>query len=160
MMNGANFCTKINFFLGISIDGPKEFHDFYRLDHSVAGTFEKVVHGIEKCKEYQVEFNTLTLLNAKNIEYPEKIFNFLIELGVKFMQFIPCVEIDPETQEIADFSITPEQYGEFLCKIFDLWSQITGRTKLVSAILTRFCRTVSQNIILFAHMIDYAGNIL
>jgi len=117
----CKFLGENNFLLGISIDGPKEFHDFYRLDHSGAGTFEKVVQGIEKCKEYKVEFNTLTLLNAKNIEFPEKIFNFLTKLGVKFMQFIPCVEIDPDTKEIADFSITPEQYGVFLCKIFDLW---------------------------------------
>ncbi len=117
----CKFLHENNFLLGISIDGPKEFHDIYRLDHSGAGTFEKVVHGIEKCKEYEVEFNTLTLLNAKNIEYPEKIFSFLTELGVKYMQFIPCVEIVPDTKEIADFSITPEQYGVFLCKMFDLW---------------------------------------
>ncbi len=119
----CKFLHENNFLLGISIDGPKEFHDFYRLDHSGSGTFDKVVHGIEKCREYQVEFNTLTLLNAHNIEYPKKIFNFLNRLGVKFMQFIPCVEFDPVTGKIADFSITPEQYGRFLCKLFDLWSE-------------------------------------
>ena len=118
----CKFLADNNFLLGISIDGPKEFHDFYRLDHSGAGTFDKVVHGIEKCKEYNVEFNTLTLLNEHNIEHPEEVFNFLIGLGVKFMQFIPCVEINPETNKIADFSIKPSQYGDFLCKIFDLWS--------------------------------------
>ena len=118
----CKFLHDNNFLLGISIDGPKELHDFYRLDHAGVGTFEKVIAGIEKCREYEVEFNTLTLLNAQNVELPDKIFDFLIGLGVKFMQFIPCVEIDPFTKKIADFSITPEQYGEFLCKIFDLWS--------------------------------------
>jgi uncharacterized protein len=117
----CKFLHENNFLLGISIDGPKEFHDLYRIDNSGQGTFEKVIAGIKKCQEYKVEFNTLTLLNAKNIEYPEEIFNFLMELGVKFMQFIPCVEIDPITKQIADFSITPEQYGEFLCKTFDIW---------------------------------------
>lgn len=119
--NWCKFLHENNFLLGISIDGPKEFHDFYRIDHSGAGTFDKVVAGIEKCKQYKVEFNTLTLLNNKNIEYPDRIFNFLIELGVQFMQFIPCVEIEPESQKIADFSISPEQYGRFLCKTFDFW---------------------------------------
>lgn len=117
----CKFLHENNFLLGISIDGSKEFHDFYRIDHSGKGTFENVLVGIKKCQEYKVEFNTLTLLNAKNIEYPEDIFNFLEKLGVKFMQFIPCVEIDPITKKIADFSITPEQYAEFLCKTFDIW---------------------------------------
>lgn len=117
----CKFLHENKFLVGISIDGPREFHDYYRLDYSGKGTFDKVVSGIEKCKGHQVEFNTLTLLNAKNVEHPGKIFDFLISLGVKFMQFIPCVEIDPNTGKIADFSITPEQYGEFLCKIFDLW---------------------------------------
>ncbi len=125
----CKFLHDNNFLLGISIDGPKEFHDFYRLDHSGAGTFDKVIAGIKKCKEYQVEFNTLTLLNAKNIEHPEKIFNFLTSFGLKFIQFIPCVEIDPATGKIAEFSITPKQYGDFLCRIFDLWFNY-GPTKL------------------------------
>ena len=118
----CKFLHDNHFLLGISIDGPKELHDFYRLDYSGTGTFDKVVTGIEKCREYDVEFNTLTLLNAKNIEHPDKIVDFLLTLGVKFMQFIPCVEIDPATKKIADFSITPEQYGEFLCRVFDFWS--------------------------------------
>jgi len=117
----CRFLSENNFLTGISIDGPQEFHDFYRLDHSGGGTFDKVLAGIEKCKEHQVEFNTLTLLNSKNVEYPDEIFDFLIKLGVKYMQFITCVEIDPETETIADFSITPEQYGDFLCRLFDRW---------------------------------------
>ncbi len=117
----CRFLHENNFLMGISIDGPKEFHDFYRVDHSGAGTFDKVLAGIEKCKECHVEFNTLTLLNSKSVEYPNEIFDFLIELGVKYMQFITCVEIDPETETIADFSITPEQYGDFLCRLFDRW---------------------------------------
>jgi len=117
----CRFLHDNKFLLGVSIDGPKEFHDYYRLDHSGAGTFDKVIQAIEKCKEYKVEFNTLTLLNAKNVEHPDRIFDFLVGLGVKFMQFIPCMEFDPSTGKIADFSVTPQQYGEFLCRLFDLW---------------------------------------
>jgi uncharacterized protein len=125
----CKFLHENKFLVGISIDGPKEFHDYYRLDHSGTGTFDKVVAGINKCTEHEVEFNTLTLLNAKNVKHPDEIFEFLVGLGVKFMQFIPCVEIDPATKKIADFSITSKQYGEFLCRIFELWNDY-GHEKL------------------------------
>ncbi len=117
----CRFLHDYRFLVGISIDGPRELHDYYRLDHSGAGTFDKVMKAIEKCKKYEVEFNTLTLLNRKNAEYPDKVFDFLIENGVRYMQFIPCVELAPPTGEIADFSITPQQYGEFMCRLFDRW---------------------------------------
>ena len=109
------------FLLGISIDGPREFHDYHRLDHSGAGTFDKVMRGIQTCKEYKVEFSALILLNNKSVEHPDELFDFLIENDMTYLQFIPCVETDPASGEIADFSITPQQYGEFLCRIFDRW---------------------------------------
>jgi uncharacterized protein len=109
------------FLLGISIDGPREFHDYYRLGHSGAGTFDRVMRGIQTCKKYKVEFSALVLLNNKNVEHPDELFDFLIENDMTYLQFIPCVELDPATGEIADFSITPQQYGEFLCRIFDHW---------------------------------------
>jgi uncharacterized protein len=123
----CRFLHDNKFLVGVSIDGPKEFHDYYRLDHSGAGTFDRVMRAIEKCKEYKVEFNTLTLLNARNAEHPDEVFDFLIGLGVKFLQFIPCVEVDPATGEIADFSITAGQYGEFLCRLFDRWCEYGPR---------------------------------
>ena len=118
------------FLLGISIDGPKEFHDYYRLDRSGAGTFDKVMRGIQTCKKYNVEFSALVLLNNKSVGHPDRLFDFLIENDMTYLQFIPCVETDPRRfasqnrssgGEIADFSITPQQYGEFLCRIFDRW---------------------------------------
>jgi len=109
------------FLLGISIDGPKEFHDYYRLDHSGGGTFDKVIKAIETCKKHKVEFNALILLNNKNVVRPDELFDFFVEQGIKYLQFISCVETDPAAGEILDFSITPQQYGEFLCRIFDRW---------------------------------------
>jgi uncharacterized protein len=125
----GQFLHENNFLVGISIDGPKEFNDHYRLDHSGSGTFDKVLRAIETCKKYKVEFNTLTLLNNINADHPDRVFDFLIENGVKFLQFIPCVELDPATDKVTDFSITPAQYGEFLCRIFDRWYEY-GPTKL------------------------------
>ena len=122
----CRFLHENKFLVGVSIDGPKEFHDYYRLDHSGSGTFDLmflafVMRAIDKCKEHKVEFNTLTLLNAKNIEHPDEVFDFLVALGTKYIQFIPCVELDAGTNKITDFSITPLQYGKFLCGLFDRW---------------------------------------
>jgi len=85
------------------------------------------MRAIENCKQYNVEYNTLTLLNDRNADHPDEVFDFLVGLGVKFVQFIPCVEVDPATGKIADFSITPKQYGEFLCRLFDRWFEYGPR---------------------------------
>jgi len=119
--NWCRFLHENKFLLGISIDGPKEFHDQYRIDHSGSGTFDRVIRGIENCKKHKVEFSALVLQNNKNVERPEALFDFLIENELTYLQFIPCVETEPGTGNIAHFSITPKQYGDFLCRLFDLW---------------------------------------
>lgn len=117
----CEFLKKYNFLVGISLDGPKDYHDFYRLDHAGNGTFDKVTAAMENCRKGRVEFNILVLLNAKNVVAPDELFDFFTGLKIKYLQFVPCVEKDPATGEIADFSITPEQYGRFLCRLFDRW---------------------------------------
>ncbi len=119
--NWCRFLHQSRFLVGVSIDGPKEMHDYYRLDHSGAGTFERVMRAIGNCREQKVEFNTLTLLNDVNVKRPDEVFDFLVGLGVKFLQFIPCVELDAATGRVTGFSITPGQYAEFQCRIFDRW---------------------------------------
>jgi uncharacterized protein len=117
----CEFFGENKFLLGISIDGPKEFHDRYRVDRSGSGTFDRVMRGIKTCQKYGVEFSALVLLNNINVGQPDRLFDFLIENNMTYVQFIPCVEREPTTNEIADFSITGRQYGEFLCRVFDRW---------------------------------------
>jgi uncharacterized protein len=117
----CRFFRDNKFLLGISIDGPKKFHDRYRLDHSGKGTFDRVIRGIKTCQKYGVQFSALVLLNNYNVERPDILFDFCIENGLTYLQFIPCVEMDPSTDHPAEFSITPKQYGDFLCRLFDLW---------------------------------------
>lgn len=125
--NWCRFLHESKFLVGISIDGPRELHDYYRVDHSGGGSFDKVMRAIETCREYKVEFNTLTLLNNKNVECPDELFDFFIEKGIRYLQFIPCFETEPGTGKVADFSVTPEQYGEFLCRTFDRWYEYGPR---------------------------------
>jgi len=117
----CRFLAENHFLVGISIDGPKDLHDYYRVDFSGSGTYDRVMRAIGNCKKHNVEFNTLTLLNDRNVCQPDKLFDFFIENQIRYLQFIPCVELDSTTDEVTDFSITPEQYGDFLCRIFDRW---------------------------------------
>jgi uncharacterized protein len=126
LLDNADWCRFLHesqFLVGISIDGPKELHDHYRLDLGGHGTWDRVMRAIDRCKEHQVEFNTLTLINHLTADHPDEVFDFLIGLGVRYLQFIPCVEVDPQTGRIAEFSVAPKQYGDFLCRMFDRWVQ-------------------------------------
>lgn len=119
----CEFLRNSKFLVGVSIDGPKELHDHYRLDLGGHGTWDRVMGAIERMKAFEVQYNTLSLVNNLTADHPDEVFDFLIGLPMRYLQFIPCVEVDPETDEIADFSVTPKQYGDFMCRIFDRWVQ-------------------------------------
>ena len=122
--NWCRFLAEHNFLVGISLDGTKEMHDHYRLDKGGNDTFDRVVKAINCCKEFNVDYNILTLLNDHNVGRVDEVFDFFIEQNFKFWQFVPCVEIDPDSGEVAGFSITPKQFGDFLCRLFDRWIQL------------------------------------
>ena len=117
----CKFLHENTFLVGISLDGPKELHDHYRVDHSGRGTFDRVLKAINTCKQHKVEFNILCLLNNINVQQPGELFDFFIARHIKYLQFIPCLEADLSGTKPADFSATAEQYGHFLCKLFDRW---------------------------------------
>ncbi|MBN1817819.1 MAG: anaerobic sulfatase maturase [Sedimentisphaerales bacterium] len=117
----CRFLAEYRFLVGISLDGPQEFHDHYRRDFAGRGTWDRVLAGIECCQRHNVEFNILVLLNNRNVEQPDRLWDFFMDQSIQYLQFVPCVEKDPQTGRIADFSITPDQYGRFLCRIFDRW---------------------------------------
>ncbi|MFA4016503.1 MAG: hypothetical protein RUDDFDWM_001613 [Candidatus Fervidibacterota bacterium] len=117
----ARFWHKNNFLVGISLDGPSELHDAYRVDKANRGTFERVMRSVELLREHQVDFNILCVLNDITVRYPETLVSFFLSHDLRFIQFIPCVEWDDSEGKIASFSVTPEAYGEFLCVAFDIW---------------------------------------
>ena len=140
----ALFLAENKFLVGVSIDGPRELHDHYRVDKGNAPTFDRVMRGLSKLKAYKVEFNTLTVVNRYNSQYPLEVYRFLKDAGSEFMQFIPVVErqtreavsdglvlIQPSfdrVAEVTEWSVEPLAYGRFLTSIFDEWvKQDVGR---------------------------------
>lgn len=116
----AKFFKDNNFLVGISIDGPEKLHNKFRKDHSGVGTFSTVMAGLDTLKKYNVDFNTLTAVQSDNGDYPQEVYNFLKSIGSTFMQFIPIVE--PEGKgRISYRTVSPQQWGNFLNTIFDLW---------------------------------------
>ena len=116
-----------NFLIGLSIDGTKELHDFYRVDKGGHGTFDKVIKAAHLMQKYNVDFNILTTVHAHNADYPLEVYGFFRDqLKAKFIQFIPIVERANDTgfQEgntVTDRSVTAKQWGNFLIKVFDEW---------------------------------------
>lgn len=123
----CKFFRAHEFLVGVSLDGPRELHDAYRVDARGAPTFDRVRHGIARLQKHRVEFNILTTVHAANVPYPLQVYRFLRdEIGARFIQFIPIVERDNATgfQEgntVTARSVTGKQYGDFLCAIFDAW---------------------------------------
>jgi uncharacterized protein len=123
----CRFLKKHDFLVGISIDGPHEMHDTYRVDKGGRPTLDWVMEGVEFLHKHNVDFNTLTCVHAANADYPLEVYRFLRDkVETHFMQFIPIVLRDNETgfQEgtaLTPHSVTGKQYGSFLKTIFDEW---------------------------------------
>jgi uncharacterized protein len=138
----CEFLAANKFLVGLSVDGPAELHDKYRVDKRQQPTFDKVMGGLELLKKHGVDFNTLTVVNRANSQQPLEVYRFLKSIGSQFLQFIPLVEraapAEMKTagydfaapplpgEEESGLAVTPwsaeaEQYGMFLCAIFDEW---------------------------------------
>jgi uncharacterized protein len=130
------FFLENNFLIGLSIDGPSEIHDKYRVHKGGQPSFDKVMVGLEYLKNHDVEFNTLTCVQKDNSYKSLEVYEFLKKIGSVFMQFIPIVErkslneasklklVMPSYKEeasVTDWSVEPLQYGKFLMEIFNRW---------------------------------------
>lgn len=119
--NWAKFFHDHQFLVGISLDGPADLHDSFRVDKSGAATHAKVVRGLKYLNEHQVEYNILCTVNAVNSFHPLKVYRyFRDELQARYIQFIPIVERMNGTAASAH-SVKAEQWGRFLVEIFDEW---------------------------------------
>lgn len=131
----CEFLHENNWLVGVSIDGPQEFHDEYRRTATGAPSWVKVMRGIQLLNKHNVEWNAMAVVNDFNADYPLDFYHFFKDNGCKYLQITPIVErivnhedgrhlatlTDSDEAPLADFSVTPEQWGRFLCAIFDEW---------------------------------------
>jgi uncharacterized protein len=116
----CRFFREHNFLVGLSLDGPREAHDAYRVDKGGRPTFDRVMAGLALLKEHAVEFNILATVHAANADRPLETYRFLRdEAGARFIQFIPIVQ--REGGGVSAQSVTAEQYGGFLIAVFEEW---------------------------------------
>ncbi len=142
----CEFLAAENFLVGLSVDGPEELHDAYRVNKAGRGTHKQVMRGWELLRKHSVETNVLCTVNAANAEHGAEVYRwFRDEMGTTFLQFIPIVERVPQddlaTAEkgwigpdgarllyrqagdaVTSRSVTARQWGDFLCGVFDEWS--------------------------------------
>jgi uncharacterized protein len=132
----CRFFKDNNFLIGISIDGPEHCHDIYRKNKGGLGTFKQVMRGIEFLQKHKVEFNTLSVINDYNVDYPLEVYRFFKEIGSNYMQFSPIVErishdrtdklellppSDHFESELAPWTVDSIKFGQFYTTIFDEW---------------------------------------
>ena len=160
----AHFLKEHRFLVGLSIDGPREFHDRYRVGKHGEPTFDAVIAAAKLLQRIGVPFNTLTCVNRYNASRPRQVYRFLRrELGSTYLQFIPIVEIkgfettapqkwdparlpvvgSPEAHPgnansvVTDWSVDSDEYGDFLCGVWDEWLK-----RDVGKVLVSFCETL------------------
>lgn len=135
----VKFFKQNQFLLGVSMDGPRELHDAYRLDKGGQGSFDRVMAGIHLLQRHEVDYNILACVNSLNARYPLEVYRFLRdEVGAQFIQLIPIVEKVPrasqspksvqsenrqEAYRVHPRSVSGQAYGTFLTSIFDEWVQ-------------------------------------
>ena len=131
----CEFFAQNHWLVGISIDGPQPDHDHYRLTAAGKPSWKKVMQGIKLLKKHGVEWNAMAVVNAYNVNHPMEFYRFFKENGCQFLQFTPIVErltrhedgrtlaslADKDEISLSEASVAPEQWGYFLCAIFDEW---------------------------------------
>lgn len=131
----ARFFHDHGWLVGVSIDGPQQYHDLYRRMRNQEPSFLKVMRGIETLDRNGAEWNAMAVVNNVNADHPAEFYRFFKSIGCHYIQFTPIVEriitenghsclasiYDKGRGEIAEWSVSPEQWGRFLCRLLDEW---------------------------------------
>jgi len=136
------FFKQNDFFIGVSLDGPRGIHDRYRKDRKGNGTFDRVMDGVRMLQKHGVEFNVLACVGRETAYRPLEVYQFFKDVGIKFLQFTPIIEREPDAEtrairfwlarpsvldrpepntQVTPWTVEPEAYGDFLIAIYEEW---------------------------------------
>jgi uncharacterized protein len=137
----CEFLAANNFLVGLSLDGPPQWHDSFRRDRAGQPSFHRAWAGVERMRKWGVEFNVLVTLNSVNAPHAGDIYRYFANRGIRYVQFIPILERD-EQGRAREFSCTGEQFGRFMLDVFNIWA-----SRDVGRISERFIDNVLHKII-------------
>jgi uncharacterized protein len=115
----CRFLASERFSVGLSLDGPPELHDPYRVTKSGQPTHSLAMRGYELLRKHDVYTDILCVVQCLNVRQPLSVYRFFREIGAQYLGFLPCVERTAEA--VSTHTPPAEAYGEFLCKTFDEW---------------------------------------
>ena len=130
--NWCRFLAAEDFFVGLSLDGPQEIHNQYRVTKNQKPTFDQTMRGYKLLQKHGVSTDILCVVNNINVQYPSQIYRFFKDICASYVSFLPMVEKDPQTASgVSNLSVPADSWGNFLCTIFDEWvNQDIGRIKI------------------------------
>ncbi len=138
----CGFLRENNFMVGISLDGPREVHDFYRKTRDGKSTFDEVMRGVHLLQKHGVEFNVLACVGRNTAYHPLEVYRFFKSEGIEYIQFTPIIERIPDAttaetglwlappaqltedepnKQVTPWTVEPEAYGDFLIAIYEEW---------------------------------------
>jgi uncharacterized protein len=128
----CRFLAAEGFAVGISLDGPPELHDLYRVTKDQKPTHARAVRGYQLLQRHHVPCEILCVVNADNVRHPLPVYRYLKQLRAEYITFLPLVEPEPGASGgISRDSVSAGAFGAFLCAVFDEWvSQDIGRIKV------------------------------
>lgn len=152
--NWAAFLAKNHFLVGLSLDGPKKLHDRYRKDVQGRGTFDRIIKAAALLEQYHVDYNIVSVITKESADRAGYLYKFFKKQGYRYLQLIPCMDERKRNQPTGgaedlsgkpeSFAVAPEQYGRFLCEMFDLW-------------YADFCRGSQMDIRMFSNLAQMAA---
>jgi uncharacterized protein len=128
----CQFLAAEGFAVGLSLDGPQELHDRYRLTKGGKPTYEQTMRGYELLQQHQIYTDILCVVNAHNVRHPTRVYRFFKQINAPYVSFLPLVEPQPEAEGgVSSRTVPAEAFGVFLCTIFDEWiNRDIGRIKI------------------------------
>lgn len=128
----CRFLAREGFSLGLSLDGPQEMHDKYRLTRDGRPTHKQALQGYNLLRRHGITPDILCVVNAHNVQYPARVYRFFREIGARYIGFLPLVEPRPEAEGgVSPITVQAEAFGRFLCTVFDEWQERDiGRIKV------------------------------
>jgi uncharacterized protein len=118
----CRFLAAEGFSVGLSLDGPPEMHDRYRVTKGQNPTHEQAMRGYKLLLQHQIPCSILCVVHAQNVQHPTQVYRFFKQIEAQYVEFLPLVEPQPDGEGgVSNRTVPAEALGNFFCTIFDEW---------------------------------------